>query len=298
MRPRTNSAADRISSPGLVSQSHRQTKNADSLSCDSQSAGLQAAYRTIAKDPKYKHFINIPDRIIRCIDHFEIDGNRKSIKARLQSFYLFIGVVDDAIDSGQIATGARVLNYLDGGTPKFDEGSRTSNIELVTEILKRQISGDDYWLIVEKFRSLYQEVLRERAATSIEHYIDRRQLVGSLTAELSYLLISPLLKKDSEALRYLMKDVGAVGCLVDSLIDLDSDYRLGLLVFKPTLRCYAKLLSRTVQLGLSLSLKHPRLCLLFLQAIFDNIRDRISRNQPHVEACLSSEGKEQAASVA
>ena len=134
---------------------------------------------------------------------------------------------------------------------------------------------------------------RERAATSIEHYIDRRQLVGSLTAELSYLLISPLLKKDSEALRYLMKDVGAVGCLVDSVIDFRADAYLGLVSFDATVRNFLVLLATTVREGFKISIRYPTLLRLFIASIIDNIGDRFRAQSP----VTSSQPKEAAPSV-
>src|SRR5881396_3850299 len=73
---------------------------------------IQTAYRAIANDPKYAHFIRIPDRIIRCIDSFGINCNRATAKDRLLSYYLFIGVIDNALDSAHIETGRLVLEYL------------------------------------------------------------------------------------------------------------------------------------------------------------------------------------------
>src|SRR5207245_11392617 len=105
-------------------------------------------------------------------------------------------------------------------------------------VLKRHISDDCYPLIIDKFQELYREVLRERAARSIDAYLDRRRTIGSLTAELSYLLICPLLKSNGVEMCNFMKEVGAFGCLVHSIIALRSDHRLGLLGFDHELSNY------------------------------------------------------------
>ena len=259
---------------------------------------FEAAYQAIANDPKYNHFVNIPARIIRCLDYFGIAGDRELIRGRLQSYYLFIGVVDNAIDSGQIGIGARVLNCLNTQVPMFDGDSRDCRVKLITEVLKHHISDDCYPLIIDKFQELYQEVLRERAARSIDAYIDRRRTIGSLTAELSYLLICPLLKSNGVEMCNFMKEVGAVGCLVDSIIDLRSDHRLGLLGFEPALSNYAKLMVLTMRLGLRLVVSYPGLGRIFFEAIVDNFRDRISRDQLSHGRGMVSDRKDQATGVA
>lgn len=234
-------------------------------------------YQAIASDPKYKHFVRIPDRIIRCIDYFDIACDHLVTRARLQAYYLFIGVVDDAIDSGQIGTGRLVLDYLSTPLPLFDEAVRRSRVRLITEILKGQASDETYPVMVAKLQDLYEEVVRERAATSIDSYIEHRKSVGALTAELSYVLVRPALlpeRGDHEALCRFMKEVGAIGCLVDSLIDLRADRRLGLLGFKSRISDYARLTVDILRDGLRVSLKHPGLGGLFLQAIGDNVQDR------------------------
>jgi hypothetical protein len=69
--------------------------------------------------------------------------------------------------------------------------------------------------------------------------------------------------------------VGEVGCLLDSVIDLRSDERLGLLGFKPTVADRLHLAARTLLEGCEVSLRHPRLLGLFLEAALDDLRDRL-----------------------
>ena len=254
---------------------------------------IDNAYRAIAEDPQYKHFINIPVRIIQCIDYFGIAGNRELIKDRLQSYYLFIGVIDNALDSRQIGIGAGVLDCLEARSQTLEEACRQSDVSLVTAVLRCHIHND---LIVNKFRKLYREVLRERVTASIETYMSSRIGVGSLTAELSYWLIQPLLKDESNSLCEFMKQVGAVGCLIDSLIDLRSDHQFGLLAFTPGARDYLRLLLSTFRRGFELSIRHPGLCLLFLQAIIDNLQD--PRDYIRIDRGLAANQKDRAASVA
>src|ERR1700686_2012996 len=44
------------------------------------------AYQAIADDPKYKHFVRIPDRILQCIDYFGIACDRAATRTRLQAY--------------------------------------------------------------------------------------------------------------------------------------------------------------------------------------------------------------------
>jgi len=259
---------------------------------------VRVAYSDLAADPKFRHFVRIPDRIIQCIDYFEIDCARTQARTTLQAYYLFIGVVDDAIDSGKIDAGRLVLKYLSTAASLFDDETRRSNVRLITEILKSNISQDTYPLTMDKLRELYQECVSERSASSIDSYIEHRKAVGSLTAELSYLLILPALKGESEQLSRFMKEVGAIGCLVDSLIDLNADRRLGLVGFSPGIMDYVTLVISLLRAGLRVSLKHPGLCRLFLQAIVDNVLDRFRTETNSDQHSFVSDRKDEAASVA
>ena len=59
-------------------------------------------WETIARDPRYAHFINIPERIIHCLDHFGINYDRVEVTRRLRAYYLFIGVVDEVRGAGVV----------------------------------------------------------------------------------------------------------------------------------------------------------------------------------------------------
>jgi hypothetical protein len=255
-------------------------------------------YHDIAADPKYQHFVRIPDRILQCIDYFRIDCDRQLTRSRLRAYYLFIGVVDDAIDAGRIDTGKLILEYLDTPAPQFDQ-AMDSSVRLVTEVLKVYICDRSRPVMMEKLRELYEEVVSERLAIEIDSYIGHRNAVGSLTAELSYLLINPGLRNDGETLCEFMKQVGAVGCLIDSLIDLHKDRQLGLLRFQPTVRDYAKLSVSILRNGLRISLRHPRLYRLFFSAIVDNMRDPIMAERASSSGpSLILDRKDETASVA
>jgi hypothetical protein len=259
---------------------------------------IQNAYCSIADDPKYAHFIRIPDRIVRCIDYFGIKCNRATAKDRLLSYYLFIGVIDNALDSAHIETGRRVLEYLKTPLPCFDDAYNNPDVKVVTEILKSKISEESYFSLQEKLGRLYQRVLRERGATSICELIRFRKGVGALTADVSYLLIRSSLDREHEGLRRFMKKVGAVGCLLDSLIDLGADRRLGLLRFPPTIADYAQLIRHTLIAGFRVLISYPALFGLFLPAIVDNFRDRFGRRHPVASGRVVRNGKDQVARVA
>jgi hypothetical protein len=235
--------------------------------------GLQVRYQVIASDKKFRHFVRIPDRIGRCLDRFGISFERDEVLERLRLFYLFIAVVDDAIDSGPIEIGKDVIAQLDGRT--FISGRHT-DVSAMTELLRPHVNGDP--LFLDKLSQLYRAAISERAAGTMTEYIGERENVGRLTAELSYLLVRSSLKDTNRDFAKFMQAVGAAGCLVDSLIDLSSDRRFGLLGFTPRLIDYAKLARVTLGYGLRLAFRHPRVADLFFQAVIDNILDRIIRN--------------------
>jgi hypothetical protein len=260
-------------------------------------SNVRQAYQNLADLPKYQHFVRIPDRIIQCIDYFGIACDRPTARKSLHAYYLFIGVVDDAIDSGRIDAGKLILDHLSTPSPEFNDEAGRSSVRLITEILKVHINHRTYPAMMDKLRDLYGEVVAERSAKSVESYIVHRKSVGALTAELSYLLIHPGLSGDNEKLRDFMKQVGAIGCLIDSLIDLNRDRRLGLLGFHPGMMGYAKLTVAIFRNGLRVSLRHPRLYGLFFRAVVDNLRDPF-RAERTPRPAFARDRKDEAASVA
>ena len=138
----------------------------------------------------------------------------------------------------------------------------------------------------------FRNIFAEREAATIEAYVQQRKVVGSLTAELSYLLIRPFLQGDEPELRNFLRNVGAVGCLVDSMIDLRHDARLNLVSFTPTGGAFLILLIRTLTEGLRLSIRYPALLGLFIEAVVDNVRDRFRVRAPAAPRLVTSSGKE------
>ena len=170
-------------------------------------------------------------------------------------------------------------------------------MSLVTEVLKQNISDEVYPLVVGKLHELYRAVVTERKAETIAAYIEQRKIVGLLTAELSHVLIRSFLEGEGSDFRRFLERVGAVGCLVDSVIDLRADAQLGLVFFKPTIGDFLKLLISTLREGLSVSMKHPALLGVFLEAVSDNVRDRFRVGPRPAPRFIASPGKEGVPSV-
>lgn len=235
---------------------------------------LSRRFEAIVNDPKYVQFARIPARIVRCLDHFGFNFDRDAVHERLLSHYVFIAVVDDAIDSGAQHIAGTIFDCLLDRGPKLNGSRSRSAVEVVTGILKHHIDDDAYAAVVQSLRDAYTEVIKERNATSMAAYIEHREALGRATAEQSYLLIRSALGPDSHELNQFMRQIGAIGCLVDSIIDLRHDSRGGLLGFKPTLVDFARLYVVTLASGLRVWARKPALTTLFVEAIIDNIRDR------------------------
>jgi len=186
-------------------------------------------------------------------------------------------VVDDVLDSNKLEAGREILEQLKRRTPFFNEETTPSQAKLVTGVLKCHISLEIHAVVLAKLEELYEAVVRERKSKTMQAYIEQRNTIGGLTAEVSYLLIRPLLKTERKDLCRFLQDVGAVGCLIDSVLDLRADDRLGLLSFKPTLEDHLRLSSQMLHDGFKVLRKHPRLLRLFLEAIGDNLLDLFSR---------------------
>lgn len=235
---------------------------------------IATGYQAVANDPKYRHFIRIPKRIIRCLDYFGVNCDQVIVQRRLRAYYLFIGVIDHAIDSGQANVAQVVLRQLDLRNRQVGKSLDTSEIVLATERLKNEMPDEISSEMLNLFRALSETVEKERTAASMAEYIEVRKRVGQLTARLSYVLIRPLLLRESSDICHFMERVGEIGCLVDSVIDLREDANRGLLGFQSTTLDFIRLLTRTFKTGASLSINYPRLFGLFLEAVADNVLDR------------------------
>jgi len=294
MDPTMHAPSAKVSKPASPSESD-QPGLAKKDSSRALSAEVESAYQLIAANPQYKHFVNIPARIISCLDYFDVSGNQQEISTRLLSYYLFIAVVDDAIDLGHLGDGRVILEELEQAS---DFDAVDSPLRLVTEVLKQHIEPTSRTLILAKFRQLHQYVLAERCARSIGEYIESRKAVGRLTAELSFLLIRDQISGPCEEFCRFMMQVGEVGCLIDSLIDIRHDRQLSLVGFQPTLMDYAQLMFSPLPVGANLVFRHPGLSTLFLQAVADNILDRFRRGRGDPKTLPRTDRKEQAPGVA
>lgn len=236
-------------------------------------------YDAIARDPHYFQFANIPRRIIECLESLATVIEREAVHARLLAYYVFIGVVDDEIESAQFEIGEITLRRLANPLPCFDRETRASKSQFMTEVLKQHIDPGIHSQVLHKFTELLQANLAERRASTMKGYIEQRKLVGRLTAELSYLLVQNFLSPEQTDCRELMMEVGAVGCLVDSVFDARADKRDGALSFRPSWLDFLRLGVATIFKGIMLVVTHPRMLPLFADAMRDNFYDRL---RPHV----------------
>jgi len=264
----------------------RQFSSADAngaeFTCERNRLRLNVAREAIAQNEIYQHFTRIPGRIVRCLDYLGISFDHRLVHDRLLTYYLFIAVIDDALDSGNLSVGINVLELFDNLSDGIDE--QLSPVALMTLLLKNDAGSDNRRRLSEGLHQLYQEVISERSATSINEYIETRKALGCHTAELSYLWIVRLLRGDTCAVLQLMKQVGKVGCLVDSVIDFNVDSQKGLLNFTPSAWDRFRLLSSAMVEGVYALARYPRLITLFMEAVTDNIRDRFRRRNPDVLA--------------
>jgi hypothetical protein len=222
--------------------------------------------------PCFEHYVNIPDRICSSLDLFDRSYNRTKVHEILKSFYLFIGIVDHAMDTISISIARNVLDQLKQPN-SFSESVMEIPYQLATELLKKQIDSSVYDAVLDRLSQLCEAVYYERCSKTISEYIQHRKRIGYLTAEISYLLIRPFLNEQNpEILKFFCK-VGEVGCLVDSLIDLRSDYKRGLIIFKPNLSSYLKVTIQAASIGVPLILRYPKLIHIFYEAVVDNCRD-------------------------
>ncbi len=234
---------------------------------------VELRYEHLARDPRFFQFANIPDRIIKCLKFYGIDHDEFRVRSALLAYYIFIGVTDEVIDS-QGDDGKTSLACSTNPSLCLNVSVACSDAEFMAEILKQYFPAGASQQIRAKFRTLYRINFAERQARTLTDFLKSRKLLGRVTADISYLLIRDHLRNDGFKLRQLMREVGAVGCLIDSLVDARDDQRAGALTFRPSFSESLRLAAHTLALGTRLGLRHLGLLSLFAQAFVDNIRDR------------------------
>ena len=242
-------------------------------------AELWRRYQAIVNDPRYRHFTRIPERIVRFLDSLQIEFDRAEVQERLLAHYLFIAVVDDAIDSGGEGIAQMVFDRFSQVAAGSNNALGASDVAIVTDILIHHVE-EDRLPMLHALQLAHREVVRERAASSVRAYIKHRKVLGRATAIQSYLLIRSDLSEPSQELCGLMGEIGAVGCLVDSMIDIGEDHRSGLTNFDLTAVAYATLCFSTAWAGLRVLAKRPSLLFLLAEAVLDTIKDRDRAQAP------------------
>jgi hypothetical protein len=249
------------------------------MNCGSVPLAVLKRFEALGRDPRFRHYTRIPRRIEQCIRLFGVQYPCETVLDKLHHFYLFIGIIDDAIDADSLGIGQAVMRQLRHRPGWLDPQATESDAGLATELLKTRIAPSVYARVVRGLDALHRAVVGEKEAGSLQKYMSLRRRVGQLTADVSYRLIEPHLRPADRRLRRFMQQVGAVGCLVDSAIDLDNDARQGLLSFDPAWFDRGRLILQSIRGGLPIVARNPRAVGLFLAAIWDSFRDRSSHGE-------------------
>jgi len=70
------------------------------------------------------------------------------------------------------------------------------------------------------------------------------------------------------------QQLGSLGCLVDSIVDIKKDVDDKVLRFEPLIKDRINLYFKTIQRGTIFILKHPGLYKSFLYSLINNIKDK------------------------
>lgn len=233
-----------------------------------------ALYAELEKDPRFAHYIQIPGHIAGSLSYFPVEFDYNQVHARLFAYYFYIGVVDDVIDRAEMQEGLEVLNQL---VQTIREPAVTwppTPVSVVTEKLATFITPDLSDQVLSTFEKLHRAVVGERESKNLAQHVMHRRAVGRLTAQVSFLLIEPLLRGKPEVIGPFMRSVGDVGCLIDSTIDYRSDAANGLLGFHTTSAAHFSIATRALFGGAGVLMRYPQMALVFLNSIYVNLRDR------------------------
>ncbi len=200
----------------------------------------------------------------------------ESVAQTLRVYYEFIAVVDDAIDSFGLGLSAKIASRV-SWTPESPplENARET-YEVVSDRLRAEIPSTSFSNIIAELNLLLEAVIIEDGALTFAKFIDARERVGRLTASVSYHLIEPSLDRSDDTVEEFMSEVGAIGCLVDSLIDFRYDVHRTKVRWHRSIFDWFRLVGLVCSRGRWLLYRYPTLVTVFLGAVLDNFLDRFT----------------------
>ena len=242
------------------------------------SAPIARRCDALAWSGPYRQYARSPRRVCQALDHVGVSYDRTAVLDRLQAWFIFMAVADDAIDHGSLAAGADLLARMDQPLDTVTE--QTPAATLIAELLKRHMDDACRAAVLDDLAVVYRSLVGEREARTFADFLPARRQLGFSCSTMNYALIEPLLGPHPPWLRHFFGEIGDVGTLVDSLFDYPVDRLRGEIQFPLTPAVYLQTLSATATLGTRLALRHPRLIPLFLAASWDNLGDLLRRDTP------------------
>ena len=236
------------------------------IECDGPDIG------SLVLEDRFAKYRSMCWKISKYIDSFKIEYNKEDVEARVGIFSIWLKVVDDEMEKSDKNVGKDILNRLQDPSPRFDEETKGSPSKFLTEILKKQIKPGIYGAVLTGFYALYTSVVDNDNSTNMDDYISSRRKSGELTANIIYQLIEPDLRGNLNKFKKFLMQLGGVGNLVDSCLDIKKDISNGAFKFIPSALDVAKLYTKTSMEGIKMFIEYPTFSFKFFRSIIKNIK--------------------------
>lgn len=249
------------------------TNNFNSLITDTQKSQAQKNISLLLQDEKYAPYLKIADKVPHFLDYFQMDYDKQGVKTSLSLYFLWLKCIDEELDTGDEHIGEQVKQNLLNSQPNITEEIIASTPLLLSEVLKVQTTPATYHHLLENLHELYDSTLSEKTAPSMSQYIYQRKKSGILTAQGAFIMMEPHLLTHNHKFVSFFQQLGALGNIVDSVVDLRNDIHSQTYSFHVTFLDVVQLYTQTSKDAIKVILQHPRLVKQFSKSAVNVLKN-------------------------
>jgi len=224
----------------------------------------------LRRKPEYFSYLRVPKKVCEYLQYFKVNHEAKEIMGRLDIFFLWLKNVDECLDSKNV-NGKVFLDRFQENEINMENDDIYEGI-ILTDIL-REITLNQNQDVLKGLGELYGAVLLEKDAENMHNLIEAKEKIGEHCASSTITIISPYMEKNERFNRFFI-ELGVIGNLADTIVDIKKDYKNGGIKFKLRFSEYIELYDRFLIKGAGMIIKHPLLIKSFLdsaeKAVFKN----------------------------
>ncbi len=227
----------------------------------------------ISKD-EYSPYRGVYKRMNTMLQTFEIPYDQEKVEHKVSIFSVWLKALDNVIESGDIEKASALIDQLH----KPADYGQDHNLKIIsdplaflTEALKHQIEPKTYNQVVTEITLLSSLMQNEKHFDNMHKYIEYRNKVNVLVADIIYHMILPDLRAESEQFIEFSRSAAIFAGLFDTILDIKEDVKDGVFASKPCMKEMAHLYGYAFTEFGRLIVNYPQFIPEYLQGIRRNV---------------------------